>query len=74
MEELGIRKRKINDLGKLAPYHVDVKLLTAQEACFVYADEYLSWINYEGRFRAGKMRSNPLLKPKPLRRPKMRVP
>jgi hypothetical protein len=74
MEELGIRKRKINDLGKLAPYHVDVKLLTAQEACFVYADEYLAWINYEGRFRAGKLRSNPLLKPKPLRRPRMRVP
>jgi hypothetical protein len=43
------RRQQARSLELLAPYHVDVKLLTAQEACFVYADEYLAWINYEGR-------------------------
>jgi hypothetical protein len=74
MEELGVRRRKVNDLAKLKPYHVDVMLVAAQEACFVYADQYLAWINYEGRFRAGKLTSNPLLKPRPIKRPRLRLP
>jgi hypothetical protein len=74
MEELGIRKRKVRDLAKLRPYHVDAPLLAAQEACFVYADEYLAWINYEGRARAGTLKSNPLEMPKPAKRAKLRLP
>lgn len=73
LEELAGKKRQVNDLGKLKAYHVDVALLEAQEACFVYADEYLAWINFEGRFRAGKMKVQPLSKPNPLRRPKLRL-
>ena len=65
LEELAGRKRQVNDLEKLKAYHVDVALLGAQEACFVYADEYLAWINLEGRFRAGKIKVQPLPKPKP---------
>jgi hypothetical protein len=74
IEELGVRKRRVNDLDKLKPYHVDAKLVSDQEAYFVYADEYLAWINYEGRFRAKKLRSNPLSKPKPIKRPRLRNP
>jgi hypothetical protein len=73
MEELGRRKRKVNDLAKLKPYHVDAKLLAAQEACFVYADEYLAWINYEGRARAGMLAKNPLTKPKLVKRAKIKT-
>jgi hypothetical protein len=74
MEELGIRKRKVHNLAKLEPYHVDAALLAAQEACFVYADEYLAWINYEGRKRAKTINSNPLKKPKPVKRAKLLLP
>jgi hypothetical protein len=74
MEELGVRKRKVRDLAKLKPYHVEAALLAVQEAWFVYADEYLAWINYEGRARAGTIRSNPLEKPRPVKRARLRLP
>jgi hypothetical protein len=74
IEEVASRKRKVHDLGKLTPYHVDVALLAAQEACFVYADDYLGWINYEGRKRAGTLKANPLNKPRPRRRAKLKLP
>jgi hypothetical protein len=64
----------VRDLAKLNPYHVDAALLAAQEACFVYADEYLAWINYEGRKRAKTINSNPLKKPKAVKRAKLRLP
>jgi hypothetical protein len=74
MEELAVRKRKVRDLLKLKPYHVDANLLAAQEACFVYAEDYLAWINYEGRVRAKTININPLAKPKPVKRAKMKHP
>jgi hypothetical protein len=73
LEDLAKRRRPVRDLGKLRAFHVDATLLDAQEAYFVYADEYLAWINYEGRFRVGNLRSNPLLKPQPVRPPKQRL-
>jgi hypothetical protein len=76
IEDLTKYKRKINDLGKLKAHHVDAPLLAQQEAYYVYADELLAWINYEGRFKDGKLgnaRQNPLQKPKPIRRPKLRL-
>jgi hypothetical protein len=74
LEELAKRKRPVRDLTKLQAHHVDAALLDAQEAYFVYADEYLAWINYEGRFRGRKLRSrNPLIKPKRVRRPRLRL-
>jgi hypothetical protein len=71
---LAKRKRPVRDLTKLQAHHVDAALLDAQEAYFVYADEYLAWINYEGQFRGRKLRSrNPLIKPKRVRRPRLRL-
>ena len=70
-------KRPIKDLGKLRAHHVDAALLEAQEAYFVYADDLLLWINYEGRFLDGKLgnaKRNPLDKPKGVKRPKLRLP
>jgi hypothetical protein len=76
IEDLTKYKRKIKDLGKLKAHHVDAALLAQQEAYYVYADELLAWINYEGRFKDGKLgnaRQNPLEKPKPIGRPKLRL-
>jgi hypothetical protein len=73
IEEISKRKRRVRDLTKLTPYHVTAELLATQEACFVYADEYLAWINYEGRKRAGTLRQNPLFKPEPVKRPKLKM-
>jgi hypothetical protein len=73
LEDLAKRKRPVKDLAKLKAHHVDAALLHAQEAYFVYADELLAWVNYEGRARDGKLKNNPLSKPKPVKRPKLRL-
>jgi hypothetical protein len=74
LEDLAQRKRPVKDLAKLRAHHVDAVLLDAQEAYFVYADELLAWVNYEGRARDGRLKGgNPLTKPKPIKRPKLRL-
>jgi hypothetical protein len=58
------------------PQHCALRPLSAQEANFVYADELLLWVNYEGRFKEGKLgnaKQNPLNKPKGVKRPKLRL-
>ena len=76
VEDLTKYKSKVKDFGKLKAHHVDAALLKAQEAYFVYADELLLWVNYEGRFKKGKLgnaKQNPLNKPKGVKRPKLRL-
>jgi len=76
IEDLIKYRRKVTDLSKLKPHHVDAALLEAQEAYFVYADELLAWVNYEGRFRdkkLGNVKQNPLDKPRGVKRPKLRL-
>jgi hypothetical protein len=73
VEDLTKYKRKVKALTKLKAHHVDAALLRAQEAYFVYADDLLAWINYEGRFRDAKLRQNPHPKPKGVKRPKLRL-
>jgi hypothetical protein len=76
VEDLAKYKRKVTDLNKLRAHHVDAALLKAQEAYFVYADDLLLWVNYEGRFRdgkLGKLRQNPVTKPKGVKRPTLRL-
>jgi hypothetical protein len=76
VEDLTKYKRKVKDFGKLKARHVDAALLKAQEAYFVYADELLLWVNYEGRFieaKLGNAKQNPLNKPKGVKRPKLRL-
>src|SRR6516164_10951488 len=63
VEDLTKHASKVTDLGKLKAHHVDAALLKAQEAYFVYADDLLLWVNYEGRFKRGKLgnaRLNPV--------------
>jgi hypothetical protein len=75
LEDLSKRKRKVPNLDKLKAYHMDIALLTKQEAYFVYVDHLLGWVNYEGRLIAEQLNINPLgKKPSPPRRPPMRLP
>jgi hypothetical protein len=52
----------VTDLLNLFPNHVDVPLLQAQEAFYVYTDGLLAFVNYEGRKRANKP-TGPVAKP-----------
>ena len=76
VEDLTKYKRKVKDFRKLKAHHVDAALLKAQETYFVYADELLLWVNYEGQFIDGKLgnaRQNPCNKPTGVKRPKLRL-
>src|SRR5215467_1486180 len=55
LEELAARKRPVRNLTKLRAHHVDAALLGQQEAYFVYADELLRWVNFEGSGRSGRL-------------------
>jgi hypothetical protein len=48
--------------------------LKSQEAYFVYADNLLSWLNWEGRVRDGKIKINPQGKPTPMKQPDLHIP
>jgi hypothetical protein len=74
LEEIAKRNDRLPDLTSLTVLHVDAPLLIDQEAYFVYADALLAWTNYEGRLRDGKIRSNPLQKPSPMKQPPMNIP
>ena len=77
VEDLAKHKGKVTDFGNLNPHHVDAALLKAQEAYFVYADDLLLWVNYDGRFKDDKLgnaRQNPMgLKPASVKQPSLYV-
>jgi hypothetical protein len=74
LEDVAKGNAFLTDLASLPTYHVDVPLLSEQEAYFVYADRLLSWVNYEGRVRAGTLRSNAIPKPRQLAQPRLHLP
>ena len=74
VEDLTKYKSRVTGFGKLKAHHVDATLLKAQETYFVYADDLLLWVNYEGRFKRGKLgdaRLNPVNRPKDVKQPKL---
>jgi hypothetical protein len=56
LEELAKEDAEVNDLGKLSFFYIDEPLLLRQEAYFEYARNLIMYLNYEGRFRAGKLK------------------
>jgi len=62
----------IKDLTDLTAFHADHTLLESQEAYFVYVDEYLAWINFEGRKKMKVIQSNVLGLPKRPAKPPLR--
>ena len=74
MEEIAERNDYVIDLKHLTTMYVDVALLELQETYFVYANDLLTWVNFEGRRRAGKISNYNGTKPKPIKQPPLRLP
>jgi hypothetical protein len=74
LEDVAKGNALLKDLRSLPTYHVDVTLVSDQENYFVYVDRLLAWVNYEGRVKAGTLRSNGLTAPSQLKEPILRLP
>jgi hypothetical protein len=74
IEEIAILKIKLTDLQHLPVSHVNEALLSEQEGYFAYVDQLLVWINYEGRFKAGKLSSRIVARPLRRKQPPLRLP
>jgi hypothetical protein len=68
VEDIAKTKTVVKELAQLNPHHVDNALLAEQEAYFVYVDQYLAWVNHEGRFLSKTLERNSTHKP-PTREP-----
>jgi hypothetical protein len=73
VEEAAQEKAYVKDLAGLTTMYVDEPLLQKQEDFYVYVDELLAWVNYEGRLRAGKLKSNGLTRPVALAHPALHL-
>jgi hypothetical protein len=74
LEDLAKLTTPVNDLLALGVFHINAALVGEQEAFFDYVDRYLSWVNHEGRSKAGRIRNNPYpYKPAPLPFPPLRL-
>jgi predicted TIM-barrel fold metal-dependent hydrolase len=63
LEELAKEKLKVNNLHSLQIHHVDEAQLKQLELYFAHTDAMLAYVNYEGRFKNGKININVLPKP-----------
>lgn len=69
LEEIANKNVYLADMAALTIQHVDVALLKSQAAYYQYAESLLSWVNYEGRTRAGKLKLQLVDRPKQLTPP-----
>jgi hypothetical protein len=74
LEEIVVPNAVIADLKGLTIHHVDVTLLSEQEAYFKFIEQCFTFLNFEGRKRAGKLPSHPALAPKKVDRPLRHIP
>ena len=73
LEEIAKKNAIVTDLTSLATRHVDVHVLSQQKLYFEYTDNLLTWVNYEGRRRAGKPSTPRQQAPKQLKRPPLDI-
>jgi hypothetical protein len=74
VEEIAKGDQLISGFDDLTRRYVDVPILEKQEQYFGYADALISYANYEGRFRTGKLRTQPLNKPAQVSQPPLYLP
>ena len=74
MEEIAKPHAIITDLLGLTFHYLVVDLLTEQEAYFVYVEDCLLFLNYDGRRLRGQFPSHALSKPKKVPRPPLFLP
>jgi hypothetical protein len=73
LESLAKVKRTVNNLARLRTFHVDATLLAEQEDYYIYCDRFTSWLNFEIRFRLKALPNNIQLKPKRIKRPRLKL-
>ena len=73
IEDIATENTYLTDLSELTTYYVHLPLLQRQEAYFVYVDQLLTWVNYQGRIRAGKARIPERPVPKPMKQPPLHI-
>ena len=74
VEEIAKGDQLISGFDDLTRRYVDVPILEKQEQYFGYADALISYANYEGRFRTGKLRTQLLSKPAQVSQPPLYFP
>ena len=77
VEEIVRDNARLVGLQSLTVLEVDVPILQAQEEYFVYADDLLTWTDFEGRLRDGRMgqiKTNPQMKPNQIGQPALHIP
>ena len=74
VEEIVKGDQPIRDFESLTRYYIDVPTLEGQERYFAYADALLTYANYEGRLRAGKLPKKIFCKPEQMNLPALRAP
>jgi hypothetical protein len=73
LESLAKVKRTVNNLIRLRRFHVDATLLAEQENYYIYCDRYTSWLNFEIQVRTGALPRNIQLKPKRIKKPRLKL-
>jgi hypothetical protein len=63
LEELAKEDAEVKDLAGLSFFYIGEGLLLRQEAYFEYARDLMTYLNYEGRKRSGKIRVQPFKLP-----------
>jgi hypothetical protein len=63
LEDLAKDPNVASDFDRLRIHHVDMPLLREQHLYFVYVDRLVSWVNFEGRFLTGKIKTRIVAKP-----------
>jgi hypothetical protein len=69
VEEIANHNQLVTGFDKLERYYIDVPTLELQEQYFGYAGALLAYANYEGRYRAGKLRDQIIAKPAQVMQP-----
>lgn len=74
LEDIAELNNLVSDFSGLAPRYVDVPVLQAQEDYFSYTENLIRWVNFEGRFLAGKLPNRIHVKPAQLAQPALCIP
>lgn len=69
LEELAKEDAEVKNLDDLSFFYVDEVLLLSQEVYLEYARELIAFLNFEGRFRAGKITTQPFKLPATVSKP-----
>ncbi len=74
LEEIATKNIYLADMAGLTINHVDIPLLKSQANYFDYAEHFLAWVNFEGRTRAGRLKTQLVNRPEQITQPLLYLP